>query len=91
MIRSLLVIEVRLPGETIIVLTLLLTGRPGLPLRARLAPHGFSRLLATNSRRDHGREIVVDEISSAFGWGVISVTPYVAICYQITPEWHAAC
>jgi hypothetical protein len=39
MIGSLLAIELFVPGGTLIVLTLLLTGRPGSPLRQRLARH----------------------------------------------------
>jgi hypothetical protein len=37
MIGSLLAIEVFVPGGTLIVLTLLVTGRPGSPLQQRLA------------------------------------------------------
>ena len=91
MIRSLLAIEGGVPGGALVVSTLLVAGRPGSPLRARIAPHGFSRQFAMNSRRDHGRNIIVDEISSESRLEAVSVTPYVAICYQITPEWHAAC
>jgi hypothetical protein len=37
MIGSLLAIELFVPGGTLIVLTLLLTGRPGSPLQQRIA------------------------------------------------------
>jgi hypothetical protein len=37
MIGSLLAIEVMVPGGTLIVLTLLVTGRPGSPLQQRIA------------------------------------------------------
>ena len=37
MIGSLLAIELFVPGGTLIVLTLLLTGRPGSPLRQKIA------------------------------------------------------
>ena len=90
-IRSLFAIEGRVPGGALVVSTLLVAGRREWPLRARIARYGFSRQFAPNSRRDHGRKIVDDEISSAFSSEVISVTPYVAICYQIPPVWHAAC
>jgi len=91
MIRSLLAIEGRVPGGALVVSMLLVAGRRGWPLRARIARLGFSRQFATNSRRDRGRKIVVDEISSAFQLEATSVTPYASICYQISPEWHAAC
>jgi hypothetical protein len=47
-ILSLLVIELLVPGGTLIVLTLLLTGRPGSPLRQRLARRfsSMSRLIS---------------------------------------------
>jgi hypothetical protein len=91
MIRSLLTIEGRVPGGALAVSTLLIAGRPGSLLRARIARYGFSRQFAPNSRRDHGRKIVDDEIPSAFLLEAISVTPNVATCYQIPPGWHAAC
>jgi hypothetical protein len=91
MIRSLFVIEGRVPGGALVVSTLLVAGRREWPLRARIARYGFSRQFAPNSRRDHGRNIVDDEISPTFSPEVISVTPYVAVCYQIPPVWHAAC
>jgi hypothetical protein len=91
MLRSLLDTEGRVPGGALVVSALLVADRPGWPLRARIACDGFRRQFASNSRRDQRRKIVDGEISSAFLSEAVSVTPYVAICYQIPPEWHAAC
>jgi hypothetical protein len=47
MIASLLAIEIFVPGGTLIVLTLLLTGRPNSPLTSALAKRipGLSRIV----------------------------------------------